>query len=58
MQDSTFGGIIVLVGCLSILWGAFDLVNYKKGDGRAIVTRIFGGLGIVAVGLILKHFNV
>ncbi len=55
------GGWIMLIGGLGVLFGAFDVLDLgdtKKIDWKKPVIKIIGGLAVVGVGALMKHFGV
>ena len=54
-----FASIVIIVGAMSIVFGAFELIGYERNDKlKPTLVRLFGGLGVVCLGLLLKHFGV
>ncbi len=48
--------ILVTVGCLSILFGAFDFFSDDDEDLKQIAKKIIGGVLILGLGVALKKF--
>ena len=51
--------IIITVGGIAVLFGAFDLFDFDGDKGlKETLLKIVGGVVVMGVGLLMKHFGI
>ena len=57
------GDIVAIIGGLSVLFGACDVLDYcienkRELNWKKTVLKILSGILVSGLGLLMKHFNV
>jgi hypothetical protein len=62
-MGNSLGGLIAFIGGIGVLIGAWNLLGFsddtaKNNDWKKITIRIIGGLAVVLIGILMKHFGI